>query len=112
MLLASAEGAGATLELEIAPLLPAVIGDRARLQDAFVTLLRGAIASASRETRLCLEAERSGHAIRFTLHGGGKAPVSVRWAAAVRVVQAHGGTVDRAPARLSIELPTAGKGVR
>jgi signal transduction histidine kinase len=112
MLLASAEGAGATLELEIAPLLPAVIGDRARLQDAFATLLRDAIASAPRETPLRLEAERSGHAIRFTLHGGGKAPVSVRWAAAVRVVQAHGGTVDRAPASLSIELPIAAEGVR
>lgn len=112
LLLAAAEGAGASLELEIAPLLPAVNGDRARLQDAFVTLLRGAIASASRDARLRLEAERVGHAVRFTLHGGGKPRISVRWAAAARVVQAHGGTVDRAPASLVIELPTAGAGVR
>jgi signal transduction histidine kinase len=104
MLLAAAESAGVTLELDIAPLLPAVIADRARLQEALVTLLRGAIESASRESRLRLQADRNGRTIRFVLSGGGVAPMSVRWAAAARVVQAHAGSVDRGADGLVIEL--------
>jgi signal transduction histidine kinase len=108
MLLADAEAAGATLELEVAPLLPAVIGDRPRLQDAVVTLLRGPLTSARPDERVRLEVDRHDGTIRFTIHGGGKAPVSVRWAAAVRVIDAHGGSVKRAPDGFSLELPTAG----
>ena len=39
MLVAAAESAGAAVEVSVAPLLPAIIGDRARLQDALATLL-------------------------------------------------------------------------
>jgi hypothetical protein len=104
MLLAAAEAAEVTVEFDIAPLLPALIGDRARLQEALVTLLRGAIESASRESRLRVHADRDGPIIHFTISGGGEAPVSVRGAAATRVVQAHGGTVERRSDRLVISL--------
>jgi signal transduction histidine kinase len=105
MLLASAEAAGATLELEAEPLLPAVVGDRARLQDALVTLLRGGIEHASPESRMRVDVDLDGSAIRFILTGAGETPTSVRWAAAARVVQAHGGMVDRRDDGLAISLP-------
>jgi signal transduction histidine kinase len=107
MLLAAAESVGATLELDAAPLLPAVVGDRARLQDALVTLLRGGIGRAAPESRMRVHVDREGSAIRFILTGGGDAPMSVRWAAAARVVQAHGGRVDRRDDGLAIALPAA-----
>jgi signal transduction histidine kinase len=107
MLLAAAESSSATLELDAAPLLPAVVGDRARLQDALVTLLRGGIEHAAPESRMHVQVDRDGPAIRFTLTGGGEGPMSVRWAAAARVVQAHGGRVERRHDGLAITLPVS-----
>ncbi len=104
MLLAAAESAGVIVEFDIAPLLPAVTGDRPRLQDALVTLLRSEIESAVPETRLLVRADRDRAAICFTIMGGGEAPVTVRRAAAARVVQAHAGTVDRKAGGLVITL--------
>lgn len=105
MLLSSAESARATLELDVTPLLPSLVGDRARLQDALVTLLRGAIEHAIPESRLRLEVHGDGRSIRFTMSGGGEAPASVRWAVAARVVQVHGGTVERRADGVTIGLP-------
>ena len=110
MLLAAAETAGVIVEFDIAPLLPAVTGDRPRLQDALVTLLRGVIESAAPEARLLVKADRDRAAICFTITGGGEAPVTVRRAAAARVVQAHAGTVDRKPDGLVITLSGEGTG--
>ncbi len=109
MLLAIADSAGATLEISIAPLLPAVVGDRARLQDALVTLFRAVIEPAKPESRLGLEADRTGGTIRFVLHGGGSPPASVRWAAAAAVVSVHGGRVDQHEGTLELELPIEGR---
>lgn len=104
MLLSAAESVGATLELDVAPLLPAIVADRARLQDALVTLLRGAIERAAPDSRTHVQVEREGRIIRFLVTGGGEAPVTVRWAAAARVVQAHGGSVTRRQDGVAIEL--------
>jgi signal transduction histidine kinase len=105
MLIAAAESVGATLELDIAPLLPAMTGDRALLQDALVTLLRGVIDGASRESRIGIHADQEGSVVRLTISGGVDAPVSVRRAAAARVLQAHGGSVEHRADGLKIELP-------
>jgi signal transduction histidine kinase len=105
MLIAAAEPAGGSVEFDVAPLLPAVIGDRALLHDAFVTLLRGAVESAPQHASVRISVERHGDAVRFSIHGGGVAPLSVRWAAGVRVIQAHGGAVERDATGLWIDLP-------
>jgi signal transduction histidine kinase len=105
MLIAAAEPAGGTVEFDIAPLLPAVIGDRAMLHDAFVTLLRGAVESAPTDASMRIGADHHGDDIRFSIHGGGVAPLSVRWAAGVRVIQAHNGAVERDTNGLWIDLP-------
>jgi signal transduction histidine kinase len=108
MLIAAAEGAGVTLEFDVAPLLPAIIGDRAMLQDALVTVLRESVASASRDSQVRIELDRDGSMIQFMVRGNGVAPVTVRWAAGVRVIQSHGGSVERRADCLSIELPAEG----
>ena len=108
LLMAAAEAAGATLEIDVAPLLPAITGDRALLQDALVTILRSSLASADRDTRVRIDVDRDGALIRITASGVGSTHATVRWAAAVRVVQAHGGAVDRTNGTLVIELPTEG----
>jgi signal transduction histidine kinase len=105
MLIAAAEPAGGTVEFDVAPLLPAVIGDRALLHDALVTLLRGAVEAAPPHASVRIGVERHDDDIRFTIHGGGVAPLSVRWAAGERVIQAHGGSVARQAEDLWIELP-------
>ncbi|MEP6729402.1 MAG: hypothetical protein ABJE10_02135 [bacterium] len=107
-LMATAEIAKVTLEFDIAPLLPALTGDRALLQDALTTLFRGVVETSSADSRVLLTAERGERQVRFVVSSDGSAPVSVSWAAAVRVVQAHGGTVNRRPDGLWIELPTEG----
>lgn len=108
MLIAAAEGAGVTLEIDVAPLLPAIIGDRAMLQDALVTVLRESVASANKDSRVRIELDREGSMIRFVMHGSGAAIATVRWAAAVRVIQSHGGSVERDANGLKIELPSEG----
>ena len=106
LLLSAAESAGVTIEFDVAPLLPAVTGDRALIQEALVTILRGSVASSVSNSHLRLVVDREGPAICLVVHGGGTAPISVRGAAAVRVIQAHAGTVTRSTENLRIELPT------
>jgi signal transduction histidine kinase len=108
LLAAAAESNGTTLEMEVAPLLPAVTGDRALLQDALATLMRGALASATGGSRVRIQVDRDGQVIRFAVLGGGTPPLSVRWAAAGRVVDAHRGALERRQDGLWISLPVAG----
>ncbi|MEO5815553.1 MAG: hypothetical protein ABIT20_09770 [Gemmatimonadaceae bacterium] len=105
LLMAAAESAGATLEIDVAPLLPPITGDRAMLQEALVTILRGALASTNRDARARIDVDREGTVIRIVAIGVGSAPATVRSAAAVRVVQAHGGFVERTATELKIDLP-------
>ncbi|MEO8333707.1 MAG: hypothetical protein ABI664_01955 [bacterium] len=105
LLMAAAASAGATLEIDIAPLLPAIAGDRAMLQDAVVTILRGALAATDRDSRARIDVDREGAVVRIFANGIGPAPPTVRSAAAVRVVQAHGGAVERTDTELKIDLP-------
>jgi signal transduction histidine kinase len=107
MLIASAEAAGVTIQIEIAPLLPAITGDRARLQDALVTLLRATLVEAKSDARARLAADRDGASIAITLSGGGAPKQSIRWAVAIRIIRFHGGTVDTRDGRLAINLPIA-----
>lgn len=108
MLIAAAEGAGVTLEFDVAPLLPAIIGDRALLQEALVAVLRETVASASRDSQVRLDVDRDDSMIRFAVRGDGAAPATVRWAAAVRVIQAHDGSVERDAGGVRMLLPVEG----
>ncbi|MBC7674375.1 MAG: hypothetical protein H7247_18300 [Polaromonas sp.] len=108
LLLAAASSAGVALEFDVTPLLPAITGDRALLQDALVTVLRESVLSARLDARLRLGVDREGSLISFLLSGGGVPVITVRLAAAVRVVQAHAGSVIRSAEDLRIQLPATG----
>ena len=105
MLIAAAEATGASVEFDVAPLLPALIGDRALLHESFVTILRGFVENAKPHHAVHIGVERHGDDVRFSVQGGVAAPLSVRWAAAVRVIQAHGGSVERHDTGVGIDLP-------
>lgn len=105
MLIAAAEPAAVTVEFDVAPLLPAIVGDRALLHDAFVTLLRGMVEGTPEHASVRIGVDRHENDIRYTVSSTAAPPLSVRWAAAVRVVQAHGGSVERTPDQLQIDLP-------
>ncbi|MFI5257333.1 MAG: hypothetical protein ACHQRK_08735 [Gemmatimonadales bacterium] len=105
MLNASAEAAGVTLELEVAPLLPAITGDSARLQDATVTLVRAMLVAAHPEARVRVAVTEQSGSVTIVISGGGEPIRSIRWVAATRVIQAHGGVVDESGDALSISVP-------
>jgi signal transduction histidine kinase len=105
MLVAAAESVGATIEINVAPLLPAIIGDRARLQDALATTLGDAIRSADAGVRLHLAVDRHDGDIRAELAGHFGDSSSVRLAAAERIIHAHGGAIGRHPDALTLDLP-------
>lgn len=109
LLLAAADAAGVTLEIDVAPLLPALIGDRALLQEALVTLFRDSVASVPTEAHALLGVSSESTQVAFVMKGVGATAFSVRWAAAVRVVQAHGGAVVRAGEELRVHIPTEGR---
>lgn len=105
LLASAAEAVLATLTMTIEPLLPTVNGDRVRLQEALVTLCRDSIAQAPRGAHLEATVAKQGQWVIITLRGGVRLPISVRAAAAIRVVQAHGGQVDRESDALAVRLP-------
>jgi signal transduction histidine kinase len=105
-LVAAAEGAGATIEIEVEPLLPPVTGDRVRLQEALVRLCRGSIALASSGAKIRMEVIRRDGTIAILLHGGGHASMTVQKAVAIRLVQTQGGLVEDDEAGLRITLPS------
>jgi signal transduction histidine kinase len=105
MLVAAAESAGAAVEVSVAPLLPAVIGDRARLQDALATLLGDAVRSSASGTRVRMSVEQQNDKLTVEVLGTRGAPSSVRSAAAARVIDAHGGSVSHRDDALVLTLP-------
>jgi K+-sensing histidine kinase KdpD len=105
MLVAAAESVGATIEIDVAPLLPAILGDRARLQDALSTLLGDAVRSSASGVRVRLHVDQVGSRLEMQLTGIGDVPSSVRATAGTRVVDAHEGSVTLAAGELTIALP-------
>ena len=60
MLMAAAQGAGVVLVLDVAPLLPAITGDRALLQASLVTVLRESVASSMPDAHVRIDVDRCG----------------------------------------------------
>lgn len=104
-----AEGAriGVNVEMEVAPALPAVAGDRGRLQEALALVLQDSVrrTPAGGTVRITIEAQ--GAAILITVLHGAAPALDVASALARRLLEAHGATVERAEGRISILLPAA-----
>ncbi len=100
---AQAEKQGATLQVDIEPLVPAIWGDQPQLQEALATLLGEAVAHADkREIEVRLQKDE--HGCTITVHGGGEVPRSVRTALAIRVISMTGGSVHRETGQLTVML--------
>jgi hypothetical protein len=110
MLVAAAESVGATVDVTVAPLLPAIIGDRARLQDALAATLGDAVRSSAAGAHVEMSVDQDASNIEVALHGAGNVASSVRSAAAGRVIQVHGGSVERDTDGIRIRLPLEIKG--
>lgn len=110
LLTAAAEVAGVTLELEIAPLLPAIIGDQARLQEAIVTVIRSVLAATAPEARVRVAVEQKGRSLEVVVSGGQEPRRSIRWVAALRVIQAHGGAVEGGTGAVTLRFPIGAVG--
>ena len=105
MLVAAAESVGATVEIHVAPLLPAIAGDRARLQDALATILGDAVRSSDAGARLHMSVGQRDADLDLEMLGTGGVASTVREAAAARVIHAHGGVLDRSASGLSVRIP-------
>jgi signal transduction histidine kinase len=105
---AAAASAKAKLEVVQMPMLPAISGDRARLQGALVALLRGTLSTASPEARVQVVLDRHGDTVRISARGGGSPPSSVRLLSSIRIVERHGGEVARGADGVRITLPVDG----
>jgi signal transduction histidine kinase len=104
---AQAEKQGATLRVDIEPLIPAIWGDQPQLQEALSTLLSEAVARAD-NTDLELRLQKAETGCEVVVRGGGTVRRTVRTALAMRLVGVMGGRVDRTPGELRIALSVGG----
>jgi len=112
-----AEGArhAVRLEIEVAPALPTVQGDRGRLQEALALVLADCVvSSAGRTVRISLEAIEGALqlVVNFGAPSAPSAPSvpsvpSVSWAFARCMIEVHGGRVELVPGRVTVTLPVA-----
>lgn len=109
MLVAAGQEHDVTLRVDVAPLLPTILGDRALLQEALVTLLREPVMAAAPGAAVHLDVTHSDHTVNVTLRGAGSVPDSAGVGAATRVIEAHGGDVELTPGALTIQLPSLGR---
>jgi signal transduction histidine kinase len=99
--------AGVRVEVEVAPALPPVVGDRGRLQEALALVFADSVrrTPGGGTVRISIHADGQGLMIEV-MHGAPPAP-DVASALAQRLLEAHGATFDRLPGRISINLPVA-----
>ncbi len=95
-LIAAAERSNVRLAMDIPPGLPAICGDRARLSEAFESLLTGVIRGARAGDQIALHAARQGQTVIVDVRHGTLAPAGDTEATLVdRVVSACGGRLER-----------------
>jgi signal transduction histidine kinase len=103
------EGArvGVRVEIEVAPALPPVSGDRGRLQEALALILADCIRRSPAGGRIHISLESSGSDLSLVVQHGAPPSVNVASVLARRLLEAHGAVVERTSGRISITLPVA-----
>jgi signal transduction histidine kinase len=100
---AQADQQGLTLHVEIEPLLPAIHGDQAQLQESLSTLLSETMLHAQRE-EMEVRLEKAHHGCELIVRGGGVIAGSVRTALATRLIGTMGGRIHHSAGDLHITL--------
>lgn len=103
---ADCEAAGVEVATDIAPALPRVIGDRARIQEACGLLLGDRIRSLTRGTHVLISAASVDDTVRIDVAHGGSPGRGTDDVLAERLIAASGGTVTESAGRTAITLPT------
>ncbi len=99
---------GVRVEMDIAPALPPVTGDRGRLQEALALILADAIRRTPPGDRVRIAADLQIPLVSLSLSTMGPPPaMDVASVLAKRLLEAHGATVERAERRITIVLPVA-----
>jgi signal transduction histidine kinase len=109
---ADCEEAGVRVTTDLAPALPRVTGDRARLQEACGMLLADRVRAMPSGSTVTITAAPSaeGNAVQIDVtHQGTADDGGADAALARRLIAANGGQVQEAPGRTTITLPTQAK---
>lgn len=103
------EGAkvGVQVDMEIAPALPAVTGDRGRLQEALALILADSVRRSPAGGRIGIVVGEKSNGISIVVDHAAPPSLDVASALAQRLLEAHAATVERATGRISIVLPIA-----
>jgi signal transduction histidine kinase len=105
---AVAELAGVRFAVELAPALPAIVGDRERLRAAFVALLEARVrAAGSSHGDVALSGERDGQNIHVRITPGATATPTLAEQIGRRVLALHGGTITDDAGATDVRLPVA-----
>lgn len=95
------------LTVDLTPSLPAIDGDRVRLQGALATLLQDAVCTATPGATVRVSAIDAGGYVELMIAGGGTIQAHDGALLARRVIGALAGSVDEVSAGLRIRLPTS-----
>ena len=103
------EGAkvGVRVEMEVAPALPPVSGDRGRLQEALALVLADSVRRTPPGGRVRIAIEAKGSGLAIVVEHGAPPNLDVASALAQRLLEAHGATVERSSGRITVTLPVA-----
>jgi signal transduction histidine kinase len=105
---AEASRVGVRVEVEIAPALPPVFGDRSRLQEALALVLADCVRRTPAGGRVRIVLDRSGPgSLAIVVEHGAPPALDVGSALARRLLEAHGAVIERMTGRISINLPVA-----
>jgi signal transduction histidine kinase len=107
---ADCTAAGVEVTTDIAPALPRILGDRARLQEAGGLLLAERVRALPAGSHVTISAAGIGDSVRIIVTHGGPAGSGADEALARRLIAANGGTVTEEGGRTTITLPTARSG--
>jgi len=103
------EGAkvGVRVEVEVAPALPPVTGDRGRLQEALALVLADCVRRTPAGGRVRISIEAKGAGLSIIVEHGAPPAVDVASALAQGLLEAHGAALERSTGRISVTLPIA-----
>lgn len=107
MLNAIAKSSGATIEIDVPPLLPPMHGDAALLSSALAALLGSVIGAATSGSIARVAVTEAGGCFRIEGRGGVPPHATVAEIAAVRAIEAHRGSAQWLDDGLEIRLPAA-----
>jgi signal transduction histidine kinase len=98
---------GVQLQMDIAPALPAMVADRSRLQEALALILSDCVRRTPAGGHVRIGVASSGSALVLAVDHGAAPAFDVGTVLAVRLLEAHGATVERTAGRTVMLLPTA-----